>query len=193
MTPAAINVTGRTVELMPLTPELYPVVYRLAHEPSVNPFWRSHGERQTYAEFEERLWHGVTAQVVAVARRSREPVAWLVAEGWGYVDGVVAMSVAVVPHRQRKLVGIEATALFCRYLFLSLPINRIVIQASAPAFAAYASTVGRGMLTHRGVMPSQHYANGQTHDVVLLSIERAQWEGPIEALLARLVKNSPDR
>jgi RimJ/RimL family protein N-acetyltransferase len=167
----ALPLEGRRIRLVPVTPKLHRAIYDLATSHEAAFRWRFQGFMPTFDAFRETLLTDVLCQFAVVAKSERDPVVGHVfAYDANHSDGHLSM--AVLSDRSLGASGVEAAALFLRYLFSQWPVRKIYLEGPEYNVLQYASAARTGLLSEERRLRNHRYYDGRYWDEVCYAVYR---------------------
>jgi RimJ/RimL family protein N-acetyltransferase len=165
---------GRKVELTACTPDCYEDLYRIAVDPDIAFRWRFRGSIPTPEQFIANL-HGKSLIQFAVRSLSdAQLIGHVVAFAHDARHSTCEVAAMMTPETRGSGLGIEAHILFLDYLFSRWPLE--LITAEMPEFNYEQVKAGDGKLFEAVArIAGYRYFNGEYHDLVILTVRRADW------------------
>jgi RimJ/RimL family protein N-acetyltransferase len=167
---------GRWFTLTPIHPAHHRALYELAFRGQNSFRWRYRGAMPTFSAFEQSLYAGVLCQfVVCPVDEPQRVVGLVVAYNSSPQDDTCYLA-AVMDDRVRTG-GVEAVALFVRYLFRHWPLRKVYLESVAFNVPQFVSAVRRGLFIEEGRLRHHHYFDGRHWDLFIYALYRDDAEG----------------
>jgi len=176
------SLTGRAVSLTPLFPSDYPALYELAISEQVSYRWRFRGGIPNYEAFVQSLYVDVLSQFVVRSEPSGAAVGHVVSYGTDFQNGYSYAGAMMRADLQGTGSGIEAFALFVRYLFATWNLRKVYLEVVEFNMPQFGSAIGR-YVTEEGRLREHVYYQGRLWDQYLLALYRAQTFDIVNAIL----------
>ena len=152
-----------------------PFLYSMATDPLVGARWRFRGVVPRPEAFERLLWEGVLAQFVIEGTSDGIPRGVVTAYSANMNSGTANVAVALSSAHIGRGFGVEASYLFCDYLFATWSLRKLYFEAPAFNCAQFQSAIGR-FLHVEGVLRDHEYYGGRYWDSVLMALYREDVE-----------------
>lgn len=163
---------GRFARLRPVTPADHGPLYKIAVSQEVNLRWRFRGVIPSFEAFVAAFRPAdVTAQFTITTRHSDEAQGLVVAYNTNLRDLHTYVGAFVSSNLIGEGIGVESALLFCQYLFMTWPFDKIYLEVVEYNLALFRSGIDK--LTRVEGRFSKHvYYGGRHWDVCILALYR---------------------
>jgi RimJ/RimL family protein N-acetyltransferase len=185
--PQPPGLVGRSTRLRPITPNDYEALYALAISDQVNYRWRFRGGIPNFEVFVQTLHADVLAQFVITRLTDPSPLGLTVTYTADMHNGTTFMAAVTDPALHRTGMGIEAMALFVRYILTTWNFRKIYLEVIEYNLPQFASVLERGA-TVEGTLKAHAYYDGGFWDQWILALYRE----PGLALAERILRQPGD-
>ncbi|MHB8221104.1 MAG: GNAT family N-acetyltransferase [Acidimicrobiales bacterium] len=173
--PPLPSVEGRFVTLVPVSEAHVPYLYHLATTPALAFRWRYRGMSPAPEQFVRDLWRGVLTQFVIQHRRTLQPAGVVSAFTADLRNGFAHLAIVTGQQYARKVIGIEAAALFLDYLFDHFPLRKLYAEAPGWNVQQFASGANR-IFHEEGRLREHEFYAGRYWDLHVFAVYRTDWE-----------------
>ncbi len=162
-----------TVELVPLNPGHFAALYDIISQPQVRKYWRVGPLSMSPDDFSQFLASDAQLQFTIV-NTNHQIRGFVRLYGLNARDACARISVLTSPELIGTGAGIVAISKLVEIAFQDWPLRKLYFEASAGAFAQYASAL-KNIVIKEGLLV-QHQWNGSCYeDVVIAAIWRDNW------------------
>jgi RimJ/RimL family protein N-acetyltransferase len=177
--------TGRRVRLRPVLPDDHDYLHRLANHPDVAVNWRYRGPSPSPWQFAQDLWTGTLAHFVAERKLNGQRFGYVQAFDASMRNGWTHAAVMLDPTLVRSAWAFEAVPLFLNYVFTMFNVQHVYAAAAQPVFDLCRSGESHWFRVE-GRLRDHEIIDDQFRDVVMLAIDRTDWEKFGPPLVAKL-------
>ena len=167
--PLMPKLNGRYVRLRPLTPADHAPLYQIATSDEVNLRWRFRGVIPSFEAFVNAFRPAeVSAQFAVTTPQSAQAQGLVVAYNTDPRSSHTYVGTMLSPKLARSGLGVEATALFAAYLFMTWPFHKLYFEVIDYNLDQFASTLGT-LFVEEGVLREHQYYDGKYRDTHILA------------------------
>jgi RimJ/RimL family protein N-acetyltransferase len=189
--PAALS--GRWVDLQPVTDDDVVTLRRLASMPGVTETFRYRGRTPSPKAFAADLWADALVLFTVRSRASRRIVGMVGVIAPNFRDRHAHLVVLIDAEAHRRAWPIEAIGLLVDYVFDRFDFHKLYGQLSEPSFDAISSAVAR-VLDVEARLTAHEFSGGEWRDSILVALYRDRWMHESNTTRARLHRrSSPER
>ena len=172
LAPQAPQMSGRFVQLRPITPADYGPLYKIAISEEVNLRWRFRGIVPSFEAFSNAFRPAdVTAQFAITTRQNDEAQGLVVAYNTDPRDTHTYVGTFVSPKLAGTGLGVEATSLFATYLFMTWPFRKVYFEVIEYNLSSFKMAL-HDLFRVEGHLVDHLYYRGQFWDMLVLALYR---------------------
>ena len=171
-------VTGRSVRLVPVSPDDVPSLYALCVSGSNLSAWRYRGATVSPTVFASTLWNDVLTQFMIVSPDG-QILGLVVAYGAESHHAKVAVTLTEEAHGAG--IAWEGPILFVDFLFDHWPFRKLYVETTQTTFDERLRSLTRFMRVE-GVLREHEFVNGEYEDQRILALYREDWRQTTEHL-----------
>lgn len=184
------TLTARRVILRPIEQKDLSLLHKWRNDPMFISLCSARRSIISYEEFVSEIRHDFERdrhiQCLIELNGKGIPIGTIYSYGLNLVDGYVFITIYLPKEYQNKGYGTEAVALFLKFLFDSLPLNKCYTEIYGYNKLSLSPLRNFGF-REEGRFKEHRFFSGARHDLIRFAIYRADLER-ISALIARLTK-----
>lgn len=176
---AVPTIVGNYVNLRPINPTDYGLLFAAETGPELGDRWRQRGQTPSYETFVANLFRGVLCQHM-ICSDAGEPIGYATLYDAVLDQGYAHFAIASLEPTKRTTLVMQGAGIFLHYVFRLWPLRKIY----ATVFDYNLNQLGSGLgqiFHEEGRLKDYEYWNGRYHDQIILAIYRSD----VDRMVAR--------
>lgn len=182
----------RRIILHPIEQKDLPLLHQWRNDPMFISLCSVRRTIISYEEFVDELKHDFSRdrhiQYIIELNGKEIPIGTIFSYSLNLIDGYVFITIYISEEYQNKGYGVEAVALFLKYLFGFFPLNKTYMETYGYNQQSISPLRNFGF-QEEGRFKEHRFFSGARHDLIRFAVYRADLER-ISALIRRLTKTS---
>lgn len=163
------------VELVPVTTESYPWIYRTAVSAESGWRWRLRGATPSPERFAQFLWADILAQFVVVRRSDRKPVGLVQGYRPEHIGRHCYIAALLAEPALQQGWPLDGIGLFMDYLFRNWDFHKIYAEVNSFNIPQFAS-LGKNLFEMEGQLREHSRQGHVSSDLYIYALYRDVWE-----------------